>query len=123
MAEQYGIDNLKNAVSFTADLAEGVANVLDDGEVEITEVLQVSGGLVMGALTKLKGVKQIPAEAKDLSSQEADELVAFFANDFSIQNKEAEEFTEESMKLLAQIIKVGSLAKKLRGKAELKRTK
>ena len=65
--EQFGVENLKKVVQFGAKLGEGVADILEDGKVELGEAAallpQLLGGVpiqfrVMGEAIRSEGKGQ-----------------------------------------------------------------
>jgi len=112
--EKYGVENIKKALSFTADLGEGIVKIADDGKVEGKELLELGGSLVLKAMTKLTEVNKVPAEWADRSTAEMEEVVTFFAQDFEVENKEAEEITEKSVKALAALLDLGATVQEYR---------
>ena len=71
--EQFGVENLKKVVQFGAKLGEGVADILEDGKVELGEAAALLPTLmeVPGILANKDKIKQ---EAADLSDDERAEL-------------------------------------------------
>lgn len=101
--EQFGIENLKKVVQFGAKLGEGVANILQDGKVELGEAAALLPTLmeVPGILANKDKIKQ---EAADLSDDERAELKEVFATEFDPADDSLENKVEKSINAAVAVL-------------------
>lgn len=101
--EQFGIENLKKVVQFGAKLGEGVADILEDGKVELGEAAALLPTLmeVPGILANKDKIKQ---EAADLSDEERAELKEVFATEFDPADDSLENKVEKSINAAVAVL-------------------
>lgn len=101
--EQFGIENLKKVVKFGATLGEGVADILQDGKVELGEAAALLPTLmeVPGILANKDKIKQ---EAADLSDDERAELKEVFATEFDPADDALEDKVEKSINAAVAVL-------------------
>lgn len=101
--EQFGVENLKKVVQFGAKLGEGVANILEDGKVELGEAAALLPTLmeVPGILANKDKIKQ---EAADLSDDERAELKEVFATEFDPADDALEDKVEKSINAAVAVL-------------------
>lgn len=101
--EQFGIENLKKVVQFGAKLGEGVADILEDGKVELGEAAALLPTLmeVPGILANKDKIKQ---EAADLSDDERAELKEVFATEFDPADDALEDKVEKSINAAVAVL-------------------
>ena len=101
--EQFGVENLKKVVQFGAKLGEGVADILEDGKVELGEAAALLPTLmeVPGILANKDKIKQ---EAADLSDDERAELKEAFATEFDPTDDSLELKVEKSINAAVAIL-------------------
>lgn len=101
--EQFGIENLKKVVQFGAKLGEGVADILEDGKVELGEAAALLPTLmeVPGILANKDKIKQ---EAADLSDDERAELKEVFATEFDPADDSLENKVEKSINAAVAVL-------------------
>lgn len=101
-----GVKETNDLLMFVGSFATTSAAVLEDGKVSFVELAQFfeSATLVKPAID---GIKQVPAELKDLTDDEKSFLVSNFAARFDLTNDKAEVMVEKGLALglsLAQFI-------------------
>ena len=101
--EQFGVENLKKVVQFGAKLGEGVADILEDGKVELGEAAALLPTLmeVPGILANKDKIKQ---EAADLSDDERAELKEVFSTEFDPADDALEDKVEKSINATVAIL-------------------
>ena len=101
--EQFGVENLKKVVQFGAKLGEGVADILEDGKVELGEAAALLPTLmeVPGILANKDKIKQ---EAADLSDEERAELKEVFATEFDPADDSLENKVEKSINAAVAVL-------------------
>lgn len=101
--EQFGIENLKKVVVFGAKLGEGVADVLEDGKVELGEAAALLPNLmeVPGIFANKDKIKD---EVADLSYEERAELKAIFASEFDPTDDVLENKVEKSINAAVAVL-------------------
>ena len=101
--EQFGVENLKKVVQFGAKLGEGVADILEDGKVELGEAAALLPTLmeVPGILANKDKIKQ---EAADLSDDERAELKEVFATEFDPADDALENKVEKSINAAVAVL-------------------
>ena len=101
--EQFGVENLKKVVQFGAKLGEGVADILEDGKVELGEAAALLPTLmeVPGILASKDKIKQ---EAADLSDDERAELKEVFATEFDPADDALEDKVEKSINAAVAVL-------------------
>ena len=101
--EQFGVENLKKVVQFGAKLGEGVADILEDGKVELGEAAALLPTLmeVPGILASKDKIKQ---EAADLSDDERAELKEVFATEFDPADDALENKVEKSINAAVAVL-------------------
>lgn len=116
MSEEKGIKELKELIIFFAVLGSAVDKSTKDG----FSVEDIGAFLpaFMAAPDAFSGFKDIPAEAKDLSSDELDELTKCLAEKLDLENDKLEGIIEESLGMVVKIVALASKFKDLREKVE-----
>jgi len=101
--EQFGVENLKKVVQFGAKLGEGVADILEDGKVELGEAAALLPTLmeVPGILANKDKIKQ---EVSDLSDDERAELKEVFATEFDPADDALEDKVEKSINAVVAVL-------------------
>ena len=101
--ENFGIENLTKVVQFGAKLGEGVADILEDGKVELGEAAALLPTLmeVPGILANKDKIKQ---EAADLSDEERAELKEVFATEFDPADDSLENKVEKSINAAVAVL-------------------
>lgn len=101
--EQFGIENLKKVVKFGATLGEGVADILQDGKVELGEAAALLPTL-MEVPNILANKDKIKQEAADLSEAERAELEAVFVTEFSPNNEKLKLKVDKSINVAVAVL-------------------
>ena len=101
MAEEYGIKETKEVVGFIISLGEGIALAIEDG-LGLDDIVHFMEAL-MRAPTAFAGMDLVPAELKDLSPEEAQELKDYIAEDFDIPNDKLEDTIERALQLAVDL--------------------
>ncbi len=101
--ENFGIENLTKVVQFGAKLGEGVADILEDGKVELGEAAALLPTLmeVPGILSNKDKIKE---EVSDLSEDEREELKAIFSDEFDPSDDRLENKVEKSINATVAIL-------------------
>lgn len=105
MSEQRDLKETKELLSFVFALVYATSKSLQDGKFEYREALNYVGA-VRKLPSAVKGIEQVPAEIRDLTPEEVDELKAFIVEEFDIVNDELEANIEEMLDLAADFAKV-----------------
>lgn len=111
MAEQLGINELKQVLKFAVDLGIAVDKAAADHKIDVAD-LQFLMVPLMSAGPAFAAAKQIVPEFKDLSAEEVAELSAYAINVLQLTNEKTELIVEASLKLAVELFKYVSLFKK-----------
>lgn len=109
-----GITELKEALLFVINLAEGVDKAMEDGSPGLADVIHLYPAL-QSAPNAFKGAQNIPDEISDLTDEEFEELSEYIQNEFDINDDELEEFVEYAVATLINIVLLINKFKELRG--------
>lgn len=100
MENKMGIDELKQAVKLILDMIQVGVGVAKDGKVDVSDL-----GLLMTLIPDFgpafSGAGTIPAELADMTTEEAEELVAFVMAGLVVPNDHARILVEKSLKVAA----------------------
>ncbi len=103
MAEKRGVSELKDLLAFVLALLAASFDALADGKIGISDALRF-----LSALRKigpaLKGLTEIRAELADLTEAEKQELVAYIAGEFNIENNTVEQYIEQALALVVSLL-------------------
>lgn len=104
MAEEFGIENLKKFLKFSAKVTESVEAARADGEIDWTDYRHFVDDIpaIMGVVA---AAPQLKDEILDLSSDEKKELQTYFKEELDIDNDNLEELIEN---IVSQVINVAS---------------
>jgi len=116
--EKHGIEGLKALADLVVALGECYDAVMADGKVSKKDIFHL-GGIIPETLALAPAAGNIPAEVKDLSADERNELVAYFVVQFDLENESAEasiegiaEFVNEhGVSLVSDILRLYRLLK------------
>lgn len=106
----YGISETKEVVKFGIELGEAFDKGLSDGKFSI-EDLSYFFSTFMSAGAAFEGISKVPAEIKDLSSEEMEDLKAFVELEFDIENDKLEELIEKALGVALKIYEIIALFK------------
>ena len=98
--ENFGIENLTKVVQFGAKLGEGVADILEDGKVELGEAAPT----LMEVPGILSNKDKIKEEVSDLSEDEREELKAIFSDEFDPADDRLENKVEKSINAAVAVL-------------------
>lgn len=105
--QSMSVKETKEALSAIIALANAGDAAAKDGKIDFNDI-----GLLIGLIPKIQpaidGVKSIPSELKDLSSEEAEELVAFVTGELTVGNGKAVVIIEKgfkTMQAVAELVK------------------
>lgn len=104
--EAKSIKELKELVDFALDLTQLGLDVAKDKKVDMADLgllLSNMPKLIAGGIAGFENVDQLPHELKDLSVEEAAELVAHVMAKLSIEDAKAKLVLEKSLKTLAGV--------------------
>jgi hypothetical protein len=81
--EKYGIENVKEVISFVVALVKAIKSILEDGKINISDVIRLFGAFLK-APKAIVGFKFVFEEIKDLSEAERVELLTFITQDLGL---------------------------------------
>jgi ActR/RegA family two-component response regulator len=96
MADKLGIEHFKVLIDVGLEVPKKIAEITADGKVDLFEII----GLVPTATALVavaKGWKDIVAEFKDLDDAERTQIHDYFAEKFTIPDKDVEAFVEDAL--------------------------
>ena len=94
-----GITELKEALLTAAKFGNAVGRSLVDGKIGIGDIAEFIPA-VISLPAALEGISQIPAEVKDLTEEELEELRVFINTEFDIPQEATEDMIEDHIALL-----------------------
>ena len=97
------LDSTKKVLAKGFSIADAIAEALDDKKVSFGESLEL-GAKLLGLVGMFKHMINIPAEFKDFTKEEQDDLIQFFVSEFDIPNDKAEEIVEKTFKGIVQLL-------------------
>ena len=105
MPGEFGIEKLKDALLFTIELGEGIAERLeDDGKLSWSEILTL-----IPKLWPLVGIirdgNEMVLEFKDLDDQEQAELTQYVESELDIPNEKLEKAIENGWNILVSLLR------------------
>lgn len=104
-----GIDNLKVCVKFGIDLGEAVDASLPGG-LTVADVPNFFKPL-MEISSAITAAKQVPAELKDLDTEEAAELSAYVTTELHIADAKVEEVIKKSFAVVVSVLEIVEVMK------------
>lgn len=107
--EKLGVENLKKAVKFSIELGQQFEKSGKDGWSWTDSFDFVDEAMALPGIAKAGS--SIAAELKDLSNEERDELNAYVAEEFDLENDKVEGIVEDSLNIAFSIV---SLVQKFR---------
>lgn len=110
-----GIQQARELVGFLADLANVVDGALEDGRITYFEILGFMG-LIPGVRVAFEGVREVPAELKDLNENERYVLVETLRLRLRLRNAVTDALAERAFNLvlhLAEFINEVRIAREL----------
>jgi hypothetical protein len=117
--EKVGIESLLELMDAVLAVGADVTVALDDGKLSLTESLGLAKH-VPGILRAVKAAPGIPGELMDLDDAERTEIVAHFADKFSLPNDEVEQRVERlfgvAVNLAREAVEVAAIVKEFRAK-------
>jgi hypothetical protein len=108
--ELYGINNLTVLVMFVVNLVESLNEKLKDGKLNLGEYI----GLLFDLKTLpdiWKYRKEIRLQIKDLSTEEAKQLILSIENEFSVPNEKAVKIVHLSLYILNDLLSIVDVIK------------
>jgi len=97
MSEVKGLKETKEVLDFAIGAVTAVNNITADKKIDFSDLAHVMALLPIAG-PALDGVKEIPAELMDLTSQEGVEMVAYVAAKLSLENSHAKDIALAAMK-------------------------
>lgn len=98
MEAKQGITELKEVVDFAIDAMGAVKEIAADGKLGLSDIGAVIK-LAKMASPAIQGIDKVPAELKDLSPEEATQLVAHVVAKLAVDDARATKIAEASLKL------------------------
>lgn len=105
-----GTKELGEVLKFVCALANGIGEAAKDGEVSLGDATHLIP-LLYKLPAAVDGISEIPAEAKDLSGDEVEALVAMIKEELDLPQDKVEMAVEEGLDLALRLY---SLVQKLR---------
>ena len=96
--ESQGIQETKDLLKFVVTLGMAVDKIKADGKVDITDIQFLMAPLTQAGKA-FEGVKHVKAQLKDLSAEEAKELVEFAQKHLELSDEKLEHTIETALKL------------------------
>ena len=101
----YGIQETKDVVKLGIEIGEAFDRALDNGKLGIEDLSQFFG-VFTSASAAFAGITKVPAEIKDLSAEEMEELKSFVETEFDIANDRLEEVIEKAIAAALRIYEI-----------------
>lgn len=105
------VKELKEVLGFVCALANGIGEAAKDGKVSLGDATQLIP-LLYKLPAAVDGMSEIPAEAKDLSQDEVDELAKYIKEELDLPQDKVEMAVEEGLDIA---LKLYALVQKLKG--------
>jgi len=90
-----GVQATKAVILFLASLGAAVKSAQADGKIDLADLPHLMGP-IMSITPAIANAKLLPAEFKDLSLEEKNEVVAFFKEKFDLPNDKTEALVEDA---------------------------
>jgi hypothetical protein len=106
--EIYGIKNLTILVLFVGNLITSLTDKLKDGKINIPEAI----GLLFDLKTLpdiIKDRKEIKAQIKDLSTDEAKQLITTIESELEVNNEKAVKIVHHSLNILTELVNIADV--------------
>jgi hypothetical protein len=114
-----GITHIITVMETVLAVGSDIAGSLTDGKLTLSETLALSKH-IPGALSAIKAAPDLPAELSDLDEDERAQIIAHFADKFTLPNDELELRVERlfgiAVNLSEQIVETVGLVKAFRSK-------
>lgn len=101
MAEEFGIEKLKEVGLVLCKFGMELENALEDGKLSLWEGIDVIIGVGPQAMALVDDFGQIKDEFADLSVEETDELVEYITSELDLQSASVEDVIESALEWLA----------------------
>jgi len=115
-----GIDHVIIVMDFVLAVGTDVAVALDDKKLSLSEALSLSKE-IPGAIAAIRAAPDLSAELADLDDEERAQIIAHFAEKFSLPNADIEQRVEKlfsiAVNLAEQIVETVALVKEFRAKS------
>ena len=111
MSEVHGTKELKELLKFVVSLGMALDKALVDKKFELHEVALFMGPMMLAG-DAFTGLETLGEEIKDLSVEEAHELVEFVKVELKLENDKVEEIVEKALELGANLYGFVKLFKK-----------
>ena len=89
--EKYGIENIKEVITFVVALVKAIKRVLEDGKINGADVIRLFGAFLK-APKAIIGFKLVFEEIKDISEAERQELIIFITSDLGLTVESADKW-------------------------------
>lgn len=103
-----GVKELKELLLFVLSMTEATVSSLEDGKFGIGDAMKFLG-VLKKAGPAMQGIGLIPAELKDLSPEERDEVEKYIAANFDLKNDVLEAAIEGALDALLSIADLGKI--------------
>lgn len=108
------LKDTKELVKFVIGLGEAVDKSLADGRISIGDLRHFMNPL-MDAGDAFSDISNIPAELKDMTQEESQELLEYIRKEFDIENDKIEKVIENSLQILVKLYEVIELVRSKNG--------
>ena len=102
MGEKFGIEELKDIISFGAELGNGLGKSLEDDKITLGDAVNFIPALT-AIPSAISGFSDVKKELDDLDEAEKEELLSYFRNKFDIPQEQTEAFVEDALKIAVTI--------------------
>ena len=106
--QKYGIQETSQVIAFLAYIGTGAGHAMKNGVLN-AKVLGAAQAAFINAPAAFSGLSKVPAELKDLSTEETKQLVSQFIREFNIPQERAEAFIEAALQALPSLVKIARL--------------
>jgi hypothetical protein len=114
-----GIDGIVVVMDLILDIGTDIAAALEDKKLSLPETIALSKH-IPGAIGAIKAAPDLPAELADLDDEERAQIIAHFAERFSLPSAEMEQRVERlfgvAVNFGEQIVETVELVKEFRAK-------
>jgi len=93
-----GIKETKELLAFIIRLGEAVDKSLEDGEIGFMDMSNLVSAM-LAASSAFGDINKVPAEIKDLTKEESEELYAYIRDELNLKSDKIEDIVEGSLEV------------------------
>ena len=112
-----GVENIIVVMEAAIAVGMDIADALEDGKFGWADTIGLAKN-IPDVVSAAKAAKELPDELRDLDDEERDEIVAYFADKFDLDNDELEEKLERvfsvAVGLAGEVVEIIDLVKAFR---------